>query len=598
MGKKFVLSKWIFLIPLTRLRLFFNFAETIKYKIIMKFSDFTYKRPNIEEIQSRFGQLLHNFNAANNVAEQSDCMKQINQLRSEFDTMLNIASIRYSIDTTNKEFEEEQNFFDTYTPVFASLQNDFYRALIKSPFKSELQQKWGQQLFDIASLSLQTFSDAVIQDMQEENKLVSEYTKLIASARIEFDGKICNLSDLGAYEKSKERAVRKRASAAKWKFFADNADKFDALYDKLVKLRHQIALKLGYKNFVELGYNRMLRTDYDASMVADFREQIQQEIVPIAVKLRARQAKRTGIDSLKFYDLPFNFKTGNAKPQGDPNWIVNKGKLMYDELSKETSEFFNFMLQNDLMDLVSKKGKASGGYCTYVSDYKAPFIFSNFNGTADDITVLTHEAGHAFQVYMSRDFAVPEYYWPTYEACEIHSMSMEFFTWPWMHYFFEKDTEKFKFSHLSGSILFLPYGVAVDEFQHKVYENPEASPAERKKMWLEVERKYMPYIDYEGNEFLENGGFWQKQSHIFGMPFYYIDYTLAQICAFQFWKRSEENRSQALNDYVKLCKAGGSQSFLNLVGYANLRSPFEKGCIKETIEPIEAYLEEVNDMVL
>jgi M3 family oligoendopeptidase len=268
---------------------------------------------------------------------------------------------------------------------------------------------------------------------------------------------------------------------------------------------------------------------------------------------------------------------------------------MYSELSPETNEFFNFMLDNEMMDLVNKKGKDTGGYCTFIEKYKSPFIFSNFNGTMGDIEVLTHEAGHAFQAYSSRNFEIPEYFFPTSEACEIHSMSMEFLTWPWMNCFFKDQTDKFKYSHLKGSVIFIPYGVSVDEFQHWVYDNPEATPAERKQAWLDIERKYLPYIDYDNNEFLEKGGRWQQQRHIYMSPFYYIDYCLAQICAFQFWKKSNENREEALEDYLRLCKAGGSQSFLGLVNTANLISPFEDGCLKSFMGVIDNWLESFDD---
>jgi M3 family oligoendopeptidase len=301
---------------------------------------------------------------------------------------------------------------------------------------------------------------------------------------------------------------------------------------------------------------------------------------------------------LKFYDENFSFKTGNATPKGDPDWIVANGSKMYKELSPETDEFFTFMLDNNLVDLVSKKGKQGGGYCTYFSQYQAPFIFSNFNGTSGDIDVLTHEVGHAFQVYESRNINVPEYAFPTYEACEIHSMSMEFFAWPWMELFFEEDADKYRFNHLADSLQFIPYGVTVDEFQHFVYSNPEATPAERKQAWREIEKKYLPHRNYEGNAYLEQGGFWHKQGHIFASPFYYIDYTLAQLCAFQFWKRSNEDFKSAWSDYLELCQAGGSKSFIKLVELAGLTSPFEDGCISSVIGEIESWLNSINDKEL
>ena len=306
--------------------------------------------------------------------------------------------------------------------------------------------------------TLKTFSPEVISDMQEENKLYSEYTKLVASAKIPFEGEERNLSQLTPFMTSKDREMRKKANNAKYAFFAENEEKFDEIYDKLVKVRTRIAKKLGYENFVELGYARMNRSDYDAKMVANFRKQVLDYIVPVATELRERQRVRLGLDSLKYYDETLSFKSGNAKPKGDSNWILNNAKKMYSELSPETKEYFEFMTENELMDLVSKKGKAGGGYCTYISKYNAPFIFSNFNGTSGDINVLTHEAGHAFQAYMSRNFEIPEYNFATSEACEIHSMSMEFFTWPWMQLFFFDDADKYKFTHLSEALLFIPYG--------------------------------------------------------------------------------------------------------------------------------------------
>jgi len=316
------------------------------------------------------------------------------------------------------------------------------------------------------------------------------------------------------------------------------------------------------------------------------------------MKLKERQRNRIGVESLHYYDDKFSFKSGNATPKGDPEWIIQNGAKMYAELSPETDEFFQFMMDKDLMDLVAKKGKQSGGYCTYISGYRSPYIFSNFNGTSHDIDVLTHEVGHAFQVFESRDYETPEYAFPTYEACEIHSMSMEFFCWPWMEYFFKEDTDKYRFNHLAEALLFIPYGVSVDEFQHFVYENPNATPTERKQAWRDIERKYLPHRQYEDQDYLERGGFWHQQGHIFRSPFYYIDYTLAQICTFQFWKKMHENREQAWSDYLHLCKQGGSKSFLELVKEAKLISPFEDGCVASVIDVIENWLNAVDDTAL
>lgn len=564
----------------------------------MKFKEFTYQRPDLLEVETKFADLLAKFDLAEDVEQQFESMVAINELRSEFESMEQLVHIRHTVDTTDPFYEEEQTFFDEEMPIYQGLISRYYRSLVNSQFRQALEEKWGKQLFVKAELTLKTFAPEIIEDLQQENKLSSDYTKLLASAKIMFDGEERNLPGLVPFQLSTDRATRKRANEAKYAFFKANEVTLDEIYDGLVKVRARMAEKLGYANFIELGYARMLRSDYTPDMVANFRKQVKDSIVPAASKLRERQRRRLGSSTLPYYDEKYNFQTGNASPQGDPEWIVDNGRRMYNELSPETGEFFQFMVDNELMDLVSKKGKAGGGYCTYISQYQVPYIFSNFNGTSGDIDVLTHEAGHAFQVYCSKNFQIPEYHWPTYEACEIHSMSMEFFTWPWMELFFKDDTDKYKFTHLSDALLFIPYGVSVDEFQHFVYAHPEASPQDRKAAWREIERKYLPHRDYEDNDYLERGSYWHQQGHIFGDPFYYIDYTLAQICAFQFWIRSRENRKSAWADYLRLCQAGGSQSFLELSKLANLVSPFQDGCISSVMQVIEDWLDGVDDSKL
>ena len=564
----------------------------------MKFNEYKYEHLDLEKIKKEFSELIESFEKAENVEGQVNAFDEIIKLRNHIETMQTLVSVRHSIDTNDEFYDKENEYMDEISPILFGFTNDFYKALVNSKFKDELIQKYGKFLFDLAENTLKTFSPEIIPDAQEENRLSSKYSKLIASAKIDFDGKELNLSQMVPYTQSKDRNVRIEAAKKVAQFFSENQDEFDNIYDSLVKVRTRMAQKMGYKNFVEFGYKQLSRLEYDAKMVEGYRKQVLENIVPLHTELRERQGKRLGVDKLKFYDEAIKFNSGNADPHGSPEWILNNGKTMYKELSKETDEFFTFMTENNLLDLLSKKGKMSGGYCTYIPEHKAPFIFANFNGTSHDIDVLTHEAGHAFQVYQSRGFEVPEYLWPSYEACEIHSMSMEFLTWPWMDLFFENDTDKYKFIHLSEALLFIPYGVTVDEFQHWVYENPEATPKERREKWIEIEKKYLPTRDYGEVEELKNGIFWFRQGHIFSLPFYYIDYTLAQVCAFQFWIKSRENREKAWQDYLNLCKLGGSKPFFELMKSANLKNPFEEGTLAFVIPKIKEYLDNVDDMNL
>ena len=562
----------------------------------MNFNDYKYERIDIDAVKKQFEELIGSFSKADSAEKQCEIMDKVINLRNHIDTMITLVSIRHSINTADDFYDKENDYCDEISPLLYGFTTDFYEALVTSKFRKELEDKYGKFLFDQAECSLKTFNEEVIPQLQEENKLSSKYDKLIASAKIPFDGEERTLSQMAPYTQSKDRNIRKDAAKKVAEFFSANKHEFDEIYDKLVKVRTEIAHKLGFKNYVELAYARLRRLDYNAQDVAGYRKQVLENIVPLHSELRERQAKRLGIDKLKFYDEPIKFNSGNADPHGDPEWILNHGKTMYRELSKETDEFFTFMTENNLLDLLSKKGKNSGGYCTYIPDYKSPFIFANFNGTAHDIDVLTHEAGHAFQVYESRGYEVPEYLWPSYEACEIHSMSMEFLTWPWMGLYFENDEDKYKFIHLSEALLFIPYGVTVDEFQHWVYENPEATPEERRNKWLETERKYLPTRDYGEIDELKEGIFWFRQGHIFGTPFYYIDYTLAQVCAFQFWIKSRENREKAWEEYLNLCRLGGSKPFFELMKAANLKNPFNEGTIASVIPKIREFLDSIDDM--
>jgi len=560
---------------------------------IMTFENYQYTRPNTDQLKEQLKTLVERLNSANSSEETLEIFSEYNKLRDNVSTMAQLSEIRVTIDTTDKFYEAEQEFWDEFGPELDSLYSKFDEAIFNSKFKEELKKEIGEHYFNLIETSLKVFSDEIIEDLKEENKLSSEYTKLTSSAKIPFDGGEHNLSGMAKYTQDANRETRLLANQAVARFFKENLEQYDSIYDRMIKVRTRIAKKLGFDNFVEVAYLRLRRTDYNAKDVANYRKQIFEEIVPVVEELKKAQANRLGLEKLSFHDEGVTFKSGNPTPKGDRPTLVDYAKTMYKELSPETDEFFTFMTENNLLDLDTKPGKAGGGYCTFIPNYKAPFIFANFNQTPHDVTVLTHEAGHAFQVFQSRHH-MPDYVWPTYEACEIHSMSMEFLTWPWMNLFFQDETEKFKYYHMATSIKFLPYGVTVDEFQHEVYENPELTPKERRMKWLEIERKYLPSRYYEDIPELDEGLFFYRQGHLFGAPFYYIDYTLAQVCAFQFWKKANENREKAWKEYLHLCKLGGTKPFLELVKEANLENPFEDGTISNIVPELKKYIDSVD----
>ena len=555
-----------------------------------KFTEMKFKKPNLKKIEADFNNIIEEFENATCFEEQDKALRKMFKYSDHISTNMNIAYVKYTCDTLNEENVKNQELLDEMSPIISIYFDRFNKTLVKAKYREQLENKWGKHLFNMVQNQLDTFDEKIVPELQEINKLSSEYTKLIASAQIEFRGEVYNLSQLGKFATSSDRKTRKEASLASAKFFEDNNEKIGEIYDKLVKTRHQMALKLGYKNFIDLGYKSLGRTDYNSKDVEGYRNQIYSDLVPLTNKLFKEQAKRLGIRNPQYYDYNIMFLSGNATPKGDKEYLVGQATKLYKELSTETDQFFSFMKEYELLDLEARKGKAGGGYMTYFADYKAPFIFSNFNGTSGDVDVLTHEFGHAFQGYMSRNISCPDYRSPTLEACEIHSMSMEFITYPWMDLFFNEEADKYRYSHVCDGLTFIPYGVTVDEFQHYVYENPEATHEERCAKWREIEKKYLPHKKYNEAPILEKGGYWMRQGHIFGSPFYYIDYTLAQVVAFQFFNETRKNHHKAWNKYVKLCKLGGKYPFTELCSKAHLNNPFTPGTVKKVVKPLKKYL--------
>ena len=560
----------------------------------MKFSEYKYVRPDFDVICNVYQDMTNVIKNSESIEEIIKCIDEINKVNTQYSTLANLAYIRNSIDTTDAFYEAEIEALNEEGVKISSKANKLTKVLVNHPLRAKLEEVFGSYWIKRMELDLKCFDNSIMEELVEESKLSVAYDKLMASAKIEFDGKINNLAQMKVYTTSTDQNTRIEAYKAINKFLLDNNDEIGSIYDKLVKLRDQMAKKLGYNNFIELGYARMGRTDYDAKMVESYRNQVQKVVVPLANEVVKENGLRIGIKNPKFYDQALQFLDGNPTPKGTKDELVSKALTMYSEMSKETKEFFEFMCEHELMDLEAKPGKANGGYCTFIPGYKSPFIFANFNGTSGDVDVLTHEAGHAFMAYCSKDSVKnPDLLWPTSEACEIHSMSMEFFAYPWIDSFFKEDTKKYKISHMNGALTFIPYGVCVDHFQHLVYENPNATPQERLNMWKECEKLYTPWRDMEGLEAYDGGMLWYQQAHIFSSPFYYIDYTLAQVCALEFYLNSLENKEEAFARYIELCKLGGTMSFLELIEKVNISNPFIDGTIKKIVDKLLPIINEL-----
>ncbi len=558
------------------------------------FQTYTVTEPDFPELTQRYDalcQALADEKASGKPGDGLlDLVRQWDQLRREIDTWRSLVEIRFEQDTRRADYKEALDRRDELDPKITDLDVRVKRLLLDEPLRAPVAKQFGQQAVALWESQVRAFDPVIEADLVEESKLASRYNQLLAGATLEFQGKTTNLSGIAQFAEDPDRQVRHDSLAITWQWFADNREELDDIYHRMVQLRDTMARKLNLADFVQLGYLRMNRVDYDRADVERYRQEVLQHIVPLCSAIRRQQAQGLKLDSLMFWDTAVYDKAGNPRPEGTYDEQVEQAQAMFDAMNDRLGQFFHVMRDKNLMDLQNRPGKAGGGFCAALLKERVPFIFANFNGTKGDVEVFTHEIGHAYQCYVSTSLPLLENVSPTYESCEIHSMSLEFLCWPHMERFFGDQADRFRRIHLLESLLFLPYGVAVDHFQHLVYENPSATPSERLAMWQDLERQYLPDTHYGDLPRLPDGGRWQKQRHIYMFPFYYIDYTLAQCCALQFWVRSRNDYGQAVQDYLALCDRGGTLPFQQLTASAGLRSPFEPGSLAEVAQHARQFL--------
>ncbi len=566
----------------------------------MKFKDMPYERIDIDAQLAQLKELEGQLREAESFEQADAAFLALDKLNSHVGTQFGLAAVRHLIDTNDEFYNAENDFVDEQTPILMEGMHAVSQVLYDSKYRQDFAAKYGELLIRNIEIELKTFAPEIVPDLQEENRLTTEYDKLIASAQIPFDGGTYTLSQLSPFKEDRDDEKRHAAWVAEGGFYTEHGETLDRIYGELVALRTKMARKLGYENFVELGYYRMTRNSYTRQDVDRFRAAIVAHIVPVADALFRAQAERTGLPyPLSFSDASLSFRSGNARPFGTPEEILAHGQKFYHELSAETTEFIDFMMYNELMDVLSRKGKAGGGFCTTFPDYKSPFIFANFNGTSGDVEVITHEAGHAFAAYMARDIVPQQNQAPTMESCEIHSMSMEFFAWPWAEGFFGGDTTKFRYGHLADALKFLPYGTMVDHFQHTMYDHPEFTPAERHAEWRRLLGIYMPWLQLDDFvPFYGAGKGWQRQMHIYQSPFYYIDYCLAQTVSLQFWAQMQQDVPTAWKRYFALVKQAGTRTFSGLVESAGLDTPFGDDALRIVAQAAVKWLDEVDTAAL
>lgn len=549
---------------------------------------------DIHQYEKDFEKLLEVFMQAASFKEQNIQFELLNRHRLIYQASENEARILYFGDTANEAFLKLHAFFQETEPRWLEMTGNYYRAIINAAFREQLEGQWGKQIFKIAEIRQRTYSDEVEEDIQKENRLVSEYQQLLGKAVIPYDGNELRLSSLAPYLESPDREIRKAAFEAKSGYFKKQEAEFDRILDELVQTRNRIAKTLGYSSFVRLGYDRMHRTGHTPDDLVRYRQQVKVHGVPFISALKEKQQNRIGVSKLKYYDERYSFPSGAPAPKGTPEEILEVYQSIFRELSPETNAFFGELMEKGNVDVESRTNKMGGAFALYSGPDISSFIFANFNGTSNDVRVFAHEAGHAFQFYMSRHSNIHEYILP-YDSCEVFSFTMERFVWPWMDGFFGEDTQKYQFSNLTEAFIYMPFVSVVDEFEHFLYEFPTATMQKRKQKWRELEQEYLPERDYDGNEFLGQGTGFYEIGHLFTSPFYYMDYDLAHFAAVQLWIKQQDDPKSAWDSFLNMCKHGGRLPYPELLKSADLDSPFEEGSMERLLEKVKSWINQVDD---
>lgn len=499
---------------------------------------------------------------------------------------------REACDTSDQEAEEaNRQMREDILPVAEAFDARIRAALLAAPERPALEERYGRLMFQVFTSEQSAFAAPNIPLNVECGEQTARYERLLGGAAIPVDGETLTLTRTNALLNHPDAAKRKAAWEATAHWISERSDDIHGIYSGLVALRQEMAKNLGETNFVPVGYRRMNRLDYGPQEVATFRESIKRHIVPLVAELRAKQAEWLGVETIKPWDMTY-FPGCSLEPGVVPiDEQHARAQVLFDRLHPTLGAHYARMVDGGLIDLENRPGKRPGAFCTSFDDSGEIAIFCNSTGDAEDVSVLTHEMGHAFQGWESQWIGPLELRWPTLEACEVHSMGMEFLSLHELETFFSpEDARKFRKLKLIDTITILPYIAVVDAFQHWVYEHPTHSPAERDAAWSRLWDEFIPGVDFTGYEAFKAVR-WKRQIHLFSDPFYYIDYAIAESGALQLWLMAEKDRAAAMETYLKLCHIGGSESLLSIFRSANLVSPFDPEVFTPAVEAIRRELE-------
>ena len=513
--------------------------------------------------------------------------------RSELESAISESGAdRYINMTCHTDDEEAKkaflDFVENIEPKVKPIGFELDKKYIACPFRSELDQDRYLVLDRDTKADVEIFRDENVPLETELSKLSQQFSEVSGAMSVEFDGEEKTMPQMATYVQKTDRAVRESA----WRAMADrrlhDVDRLNDIFDEMIKIRNKVAVNAGFDNYRDYMFHSMHRFDYTPSDCERFHEACEKAVVPVARKLNEERKETLGVDTLRPWDLAVDVKGREPlRPFKTADELVDGVERIYHKMEPSLSAMFRRLREPGCLDLSTRKGKAPGGYQYNRDRKRQPFIFMNAAGMQRDVETLLHEGGHAFHSILSETEPLLHYRHAPMEFAEVASMSMELTAHPFMNEFYtEEEAGRAVREHLEGVVSTLPWIATIDAFQHWIYTNPDHSRTDREKKWLELTERFGPAVDYAGIEKYRPNA-WQRQLHLFEVPFYYIEYGIAQLGALQLWLQYKDNPKQAIDNYKRALSLGGSKPLPQLFQTAGLRFDFGPETVKTLLAAVE-----------
>src|SRR5579872_4630450 len=505
--------------------------------------------------------------------------------------------IRMTCDTENKQLEEAFNYFCLeIQPQIQPYADRLNRKLVENPHTQELDQKEYFSYLRSVKKRIELFREQNIPLQAELSVMAQQFGVISGKMTVEVNGNEYTLQQASKFLENPDRSLRESVYHKMQERRLEDKGALDDLYSKLIALRHQTALNAGFANYRDYKFEELGRFDYTKEDCFRFHEAVREYILPLVNRIHENKKKKLDLDKLRPWDVEAEpAGTEPLRPFTDGKDLIAKTIACFDQLNPFFGDCLRTMQTMGRFDLESRKGKAPGGYNCPLAETGAPFIFMNASGQMGDLTTMVHEGGHAIHSFLAHPLKLSAFKEYPMEIAEVASMSMELFTMDnWDLFFQDKnDLARAREHQLERVISIFPWIATIDKFQHWVYENPNHTVEERKQKWLEILGEFSSHtVDWEGLEMFREYS-WQKQLHLFEVPFYYIEYGIAQLGALGLWKQYKENKEKALSNYMAALILGNTKTLPELYDAAHLQFNFSKDYIKRLMEFVSAEMEKI-----